>query len=96
VIVTAAQSAEGLGNLLLLAPLASFLILAGARAWQAVVASLVTSAGFEVAQALLGSRDCTATDLVLNMVGAVVGAALGVMVMESMRTRDRGRHRRAL
>jgi glycopeptide antibiotics resistance protein len=66
-------------NLLLLAPVATLLVLRGARARfvQVVVACIALSVTIETLQLFHPSRGTNVDDLLFNSVGAVAGAVLG-------------------
>lgn len=73
-------SAEQLLNLLLLVPAGFFCAWALRRAWPVAVGALVLSVGAESTQAVLGIGLCQTTDVLRNVVGAVVAACFGSML----------------
>ncbi|MFA9443831.1 VanZ family protein [Egicoccus sp. AB-alg6-2] len=86
-------------NLLLLAPVGLLLVLRGLRAnlLRAVLFGAVTSLTVEVLQLFHPGRGTNVDDLILNTVGVVLGAVLGLLLRPlrpSLRHRSGGRPRR--
>jgi len=76
------------GNVLLLAPIGLFGILAFRAPWWRVVAlAAAASAGIETVQYFIG-RSADIDDLILNTVGAAMGAALALPIRHFVLRRD--------
>jgi hypothetical protein len=71
------RTAQDLVNVVMLAPLAFGLTMASRRWWIGLAAATVTIVLVEVGQAMLGTGLCEAGDATRNLVGALVGAAVG-------------------
>lgn len=80
---------EFAANIALFAPLGALVTLAFRRRWAGVVVALVLSAGVELAQTLLPGRVASPRDVVANVLGAALGAAVVLLLRAARRTRRR-------
>lgn len=78
---------ELLANILMFVPLGLLLTLVFAHPWRGVVLALLLSAGAELAQFILPSRQPSLRDVFANVAGAAIGAAIGWLVMLRRRRR---------
>ncbi|MFF2633264.1 VanZ family protein [Microbacterium sp. NPDC058021] len=72
---------EFTGNIVMFVPLGLLLTLLVRRHWLGVVFALALSAAAELAQAFIPSREPSLRDVLANVVGAAVGAALAWMAV---------------
>lgn len=77
-------------NVLMFVPLGFLLTLLFEHPWYGVALALVLSAGVELAQFFIPSREPSVRDVVANVLGAALGAALAWLIVLR-----RGRRRRA-
>jgi glycopeptide antibiotics resistance protein len=81
---------EFVANILMFVPLGLLLTLVFRHPWWGVVLALVLSAGVEIAQTVIPSRQASLRDVVANVLGAGVGAVLAwLLVLRRDRTRRR-------
>jgi hypothetical protein len=72
---------EWTSNVAFFVPFGLLAVLLGARPWAAVLAGVAASAAAETAQALfLPERTASLMDILANSLGALVGAAIAVLV----------------
>ncbi len=72
---------EFTANVAMFVPLGFLLTILFRRHWVGVVVALLLSAGAEIAQAFIPSREASLRDIVANTVGAGVGAALAWIIV---------------
>lgn len=72
---------EFVANILMFAPLGFLLTLLFRHPWYGVVLALVLSAGAEIAQIVIPSRQPSFRDILANALGAAVGAALAWLIV---------------
>lgn len=82
---------EFTANVLLFVPLGLLLTLLFRHPWRGVVLALVLSAGAELAQFVIPSRQPSVRDIIANVLGAAIGAAIAWWIVLRRRrkaTRD--------
>jgi len=72
---------EFLANILMFVPLGLLLTLLFAHPWRGVVLALLLSAGAELAQFVLPSRHPSLRDVLANVAGAAIGAAIAWLLV---------------
>ena len=72
---------EFLANILMFVPLGLLLTLLFAHPWRGVVLALLLSAGAELAQFVLPSRQPSLRDVLANVAGAAIGAAIAWLLV---------------
>ncbi len=76
------------GNLIWFAPAGLLVRLRGGKLWHAALAGLCLSVLAETGQFILGSGVSELDDLILNTCGAVLGFALGCLLLRKPKTRE--------
>jgi glycopeptide antibiotics resistance protein len=86
---------EALANIALFVPLGFLLCQAfpGARRWLMWLLCAAASASIELYQYAFPGRDASVRDLVMNSLGAAIGAALSWLLDRALTRRDRARSR---
>jgi glycopeptide antibiotics resistance protein len=76
---------EFAANILMFVPLGFLLTLLFRRPWHGVLLALVLSAGVEIAQLAIPSRQASLRDVVANVLGASLGALLAWIIVRRRR-----------
>jgi F0F1-type ATP synthase assembly protein I len=80
---------EFIANILLFVPLGFLLTLIARPHWLGVVVGLLVSAGVELVQIVIPSREASLRDVLANTCGAAVGAVLAWLLLQARVARTR-------